>query len=134
MKTKTAYKALCADLGLRYSRDACGDPVSRTRSRKTPKDALWCAYADWIGVTVVRDSRQALTWAVKKLEALGCEPTQVADLEANLRCPADKAQAVAAFLKCTKAKTGGRFYPRQEGDCSPQNQRSATDPCQGVGE
>lgn len=97
------FKQFCLDNRLRYSLTD-KEPISHTRSRKFPNDHLYDGFNGFVGVHVEREKKGIVNHIVRKLIELGCIRHQMGDLEANLKCPLDKIQKVAKFLKCKRGK------------------------------
>jgi hypothetical protein len=98
----TTFKTFCKNNRLRLKEDDDGLPVARAIG-KFNTDQFFCNFKDGtIGVYVTRETPRQFTYLNKKLERLGCIPTQLGDFEAAYDLEWMNIPPVARLLKIRK--------------------------------
>lgn len=102
-KYKDEYKAWCNTNRLRYAVDECGDPVSKTRSRRYPLDRLYCIYKhDMVGLHITRETPLKFRNVLRRLGLLEKYRPRRDDFEGNFQLSLESAVDVALKLKIKK--------------------------------
>jgi len=96
------FKTFCKNNRLRLKESDDGLPIAQAIG-KFNGDQFFCNFKDGsIGVYVARDTPRHFTYLNKKLERLGCIPTQLGDFEAAYDLEWMNIPPVARLLKIKK--------------------------------
>jgi len=100
---KQEYKNFCLTNRVRYSLDGCGDPISKTRSRKHKNDHLFCIYKHgMIGVHISRETPWKFRNAVAKIIGLEANTDKNDQFEGNFQLSFEKGIQASLVLKTSK--------------------------------